>query len=196
MGLWEEKAALRRAALEKRAALPDKEGKSLAICRGILAMPQWRRAKRVFLYLNARGEPDTRPLVEAAWAQGKEALAPVCGEGEGEMAFFPFQSFGDLRPGKWGILEPETRGLPPGEGPWEDALCLVPGLAFDRRGNRLGYGKGYYDRFLAAAKTEPVGLCYEALLFDRLPAGSHDKRVGFTATEAGVSACLREGSRL
>ena len=187
MGLQEEKAALRRMLLEKRAALPDKEGKSRAICQGVLAMPQWQQAERVFLYLSARGEPDTRTLIEAAWEQGKEVLAPVCGEGEGEMAFFPFESFQDLRPGKWGILEPEPRGRIPGKGP---GLCLVPGLAFDRQGNRLGYGKGYYDRFLAAAGIESVGLCYGELLFDSLPAGSHDRKVGFTATEAGVSACI------
>lgn len=186
MGLQEEKAALRRALLEKRAALPDKEGKSRAICRWILAMPQWRQAERVFLYLSARGEPDTGMLIEAAWEQGKEVLAPVCGEGEGEMVFCPFESFQDLRPGKWGILEPEPRGRIPGKGP---GLCLVPGLAFGRQGNRLGYGKGYYDRFLAAG-MESVGLCYGELLFDSLPAGIHDRRVGFIATETGVSACI------
>ena len=93
MGLQEEKAALRRMLLEKRAALPDKEGKSRAICQGVLAMPQWQQAESVFLYLSARGEPDTRTLIEAAWEQGKEVLAPVCGEGEGEMAFFPLKAF-------------------------------------------------------------------------------------------------------
>ena len=154
MGLQEEKAALRRMLLEKRAALPDKEGKSRAICQGVLAMPQWQQAERVCLYLSARGEPDTRTLIEAAWKQGKEVLAPACGEGEGEMAFFPFESFQDLRPGKWGILEPEPRGRIPGKGP---GLCLVPGLttaSWRREWNRWGCVMG--NCFLTASLPEAM----------------------------------------
>lgn len=197
MGAREEKAALRRACLQKRAALPGREEKDRAIFRHVTALAQWRQAGQVYLYLSARGEPDTFALARAAWAAGKEALAPLCLDGEGHMRFYAFTSLAQLRPGRWGLLEPDPQQCAPARPPeGRRALCLVPGLAFDRSGARLGYGKGYYDRFLAATETDTVGLCYQALLMDRLPAASHDKRVGLVATEAGVTVCAREGSKL
>ena len=197
MGLGEEKAALRRELLERRGEVSGREERDQRIFRHVTALCQWREAGRVYLYLSVKGEPDTFALARAALEAGKEVLAPVCGDGEGQMAFYPFTDFGGLRPGRWGILEPRAcgEGLKAPEA-GEKALCLVPGLAFDRLGNRLGYGKGYYDRFLAGRQIDTVGLCYEGFLFDRLPAESHDKKVGLVATEAGVVACGREGSKL
>lgn len=197
MGLYEEKAALRRSILKQRIALSGREEKDRAICRHILSLPQWARAQSIYLYLSVKGEPDTTALIKAAWAAGKEVLAPVCGPGEGQMSFFPFKSFESLRPGRWGILEPAPGPQGPrAPVPGEKALCLVPGLAFDRTGTRLGYGKGYYDRFLAAGRMDTAGMCYEEFFLDSLPAGSHDKKVGLVATEAGITACAREGSKL
>ncbi len=189
-----EKTALRRQCLAKRAAVADREEKDSAIFRHVTALEEWRRAPRVYLYLSAKGEPDTFALARAALGSGKEVLAPVCGEGEGQMQFYAFSSFQELRPGKWGILEPDPQACRLSEN--KKGLCLVPGLAFDKSGARLGYGKGYYDRFLAAMEIDTVGLCYQALLMEHLPAESHDKRVGLVATEAGVTVCAREGSKL
>lgn len=73
------------------------------------------------------------------------------------------------------------------------ALCLVPGLAFDRAGYRLGYGKGYYDRFLAAHAVKAVGLCYEELLLTQVPRQPLDQRVGWLVTEAGAKAAAAPG---
>lgn len=190
--LQQQKEALRRQLLPKRAALTGRAEKDRAICGHILALPQWQGAKRVLLYLNTPQEPGTRALALAALAAGKEVYAPVCGEEEGRMAFFRFTDLAQLRAGKWGIQEP-PQGMPlPGKGAAE--LCLVPGLAFDRRGSRLGYGKGYYDRFLAAREIDTVGMCYEGFFLESLPAGRTDKRVGRVATEAGIFACAQEGS--
>ena len=191
--LRQQKRALRRQLLPKRAALPGRAEKDRAICGHILALPQWQGAQRILLYLNTPQEPDTRALALAALAAGKEVYAPVCGEGEGQMAFYRFTGLAQLRAGKWGIQEPPADiPLPLGDGARQ--LCLVPGLAFDRRGFRLGYGKGYYDRFLAAMEIESVGMCYQGLFLESLPAGPTDKRVGRVATEAGISACAQEGS--
>lgn len=196
MTLQEEKSALRRELLRKRGLLTGQEESDHAIFRAVTAMPRWRQAERVFLYLSVRGEPDTLALARAALAEGREVLAPVCTEREGEMEFFSFSDLAALRPGKWGIPEPDPALCRPA-GEWESKtdICLVPGIAFDRRGYRLGYGKGYYDRFLAARKIHAVGLCREEFFLPQLPAGSHDRRVGFVATEAGVTVCAREGSR-
>lgn len=193
MGAAEEKAALRRECLRVRSEISGREEKDRAIFRHVTGLRLWGEAKRVYLYLSARGEPDTFPFVRAAWDAGKDVLAPVCGEGPGEMVFYAFSRFEDLRPGKWGILEPDPQVCGPQGGP---GICLVPGLAFDRSGARLGYGQGYYDRFLEAGEIESVGLCYQALFLESLPAEIHDKRVGRVATEAGVAVCAQEGSKL
>lgn len=192
--IQQQKSALRQALRPRRAALPDRAEKDRAICGHILALPQWQAAQRVLAYVSTPQEPNTRPLIQAALAAGKEVYAPVCGEG-GQMAFFRFTGLAQLRAGKWGIQEPPMGSpLPLGDGARQ--LCLVPGLAFDRHGFRLGYGKGYYDRFLAAVEIDTVGLCYQELLLTGLPAGRRDKRVGLVATEAGIAACAREGSNV
>ena len=144
-----EKAALRRELLRKRRQLPGRPEKDRAIFQVITALPQYRQARRLYLYVSTGEEPDTRQLLLAALQAGKEVYAPRCLERPGEMAFLRVTGEEDLAPGKFGIYEPDPRRCPPApEG--EEGLCLVPGLAFDRSGFRLGYGKGYYDRFLAA----------------------------------------------
>lgn len=118
---------------------------------------------------------DTWPLLARALAQGKEVYAPRCLERPGEMAFYRVSSREDLQAGAFGLLEPIPGRCPPLERGQGD-LCLVPGLAFDREGYRLGYGKGYYDCFLAAQPVHAVGLCFEALAFERLPRDGFDRR--------------------
>ena len=189
------KAALRRELLRKRRQLPGRPEKDRAIFQVITALPQYRQARRLYLYVSTGEEPDTRRLLLAALQAGKEVYAPRCLERPGEMAFLRITGEEDLAPGKFGIYEPDPRRCPPApEG--EEGLCLVPGLAFDRSGFRLGYGKGYYDRFLAAhPHLETVGLCYGALLLPRLPAAPHDQRVRLVATEAGAIPCAAQDQR-
>lgn len=194
MTLREEKQALRRELLALRRGLPGREEKDAAICRQVTALEEWRQAARVLFYLSTPEEADTWALVRLALQEGKEAFAPVCGPADGQMAFFRFDSLSQLHRGRWGIWEPA--GGP--RAPVHDgrrAICLAPGIAFDREGRRLGYGKGYYDRFFAAGRyhIKTVGLCYQALFRDSLPGEEHDQRVGLVATEAGVFPCARKG---
>ncbi len=100
MGLAEEKAALRRACLRIRGEIPHREEKDRAIFRHVTGLAQWEQAQRVYLYLSAKGEPDTFSLARAALAAGKEVLAPLCGPGPGKMAFYAFTDFRQLRPGR------------------------------------------------------------------------------------------------
>ena len=184
-----DKQALRRAFLSQRRALVGRAEKDAAIARFVMGMEEWRQARQVLLYLSLPDEPDTLLLARAGLSEGKELLAPACGPGEGEMAFFPFTGLAQLRPGRWGILEPQADQC--AAGPVQGALCLVPGLAFDRAGVRLGYGKGYYDRFLAGQSLCTVGLCYDDFFMDSLPAAPHDQRVARVVTETGVHTCGR-----
>ena len=184
--LWEQKAALRKDLLARRKALLARSEKDKALLRQMLRLPLYREARRVLLYMSLPEEADTRGLLRAALEAGKEVFAPVCAPQGTDMAFFRVTSERSLRPGRFGILEPE-RWEPLGMGP---ALCVVPGLAFDLQGRRLGYGKGYYDRFLAEHDhITAVGLCYRELLLPQLPAEEHDQRVKLVVTEDGCLAC-------
>lgn len=190
-GVKKEKAALRRELLARRDALPGRAEKSRAIQSRVLALPEYRRARRVLLYLSKGSEVDTWPLLDCALAQGKEVYAPRCLERPGR---WPLPCFlpgglagGGVRPAGAhpGRCPPLERG--------QGDLCLVPGLAFDREGYRLGYGKGYYDCFLAAQPVRTVGLCFEALAFERLPRDGFDRPVCRLVTEAGDARPGKEG---
>lgn len=183
-----EKERLRRELLARRAALPEREAKNRAIFEAVSALPSYRRAGRILFYISSSQEADTRRLLKAALREGKEVFAPVSLPG-GEMVFYRLLREEGLRPGRFGILEPPAlpeRALRLREGEsCSDTLCLVPGLAFDRLGYRLGYGKGYYDRFLAEAPVLSLGLCYQELVLPALPVGGYDRRVTYLATERG-----------
>lgn len=186
-----EKAALRRALLAKREGLPYREAKSREIRRQVLELPQFHRAKALLLYLSMGSEVDTWGIFEQALAAGKEVFAPRCLDKQGHMAFHRVDSREDLVAGAFGLLEPDPARCPLWQGE-SGALCLVPGLAFDEEGFRLGYGKGYYDRFLGSRPVEAVGVCFEGLLLPRLPRGPFDRQVARLVTEAGV-LCAEQG---
>ncbi len=188
----QEKAALRRELLAQRDAVPQREEKSRAVGDGVLALPAYQKARQVLLYLSKGSEVDTWEVFARAVAEGKEVYAPRCLDGEGTMGFFQVTSPQELLQGRFGLWEPDPRRC----APWrrrEGALCLVPGIAFDRQGYRLGYGKGYYDRFLAGFSGTAAGLCFRELALERLPRGPQDRRVDVLVTEAGVLPIGKEG---
>lgn len=185
------KSALRKQALDQRKQLPIKEI-SEAICWQIKGLNGFKSARRVFFYYPVKNELDLRPLV--AQCPDKEWLLPVVPPGQA-MHFVPCGDIDKLQPGAYGIAEPQApensdaRVFPP-DICAEDCLIL-PGLLFDRAGYRLGYGKGYFDRFLAAtqqAGKQPVlvGAVPAALLMDTLPRDSWDQPAQWVITEREV----------
>ncbi len=185
MGGVSPKAALRREFLARRNALPHREQLDQAIREAAVLLEAYRQADQVLFYLSGGSEPDTWALLDLALREGKKAFAPRCLDGEGSMAFYRVASQEELVPGRFGLWEPDPARCPLA-GDVTGALCLVPGLAFDREGFRLGYGKGYYDRFLAGHSVRTVGLCYGDLLVPRLPRGPYDRQVSCLVTEGGV----------
>jgi 5-formyltetrahydrofolate cyclo-ligase len=159
---------------------------SLDAARRLIESAPWREAGQVLVYVSTEFEIDTTPLIEAAWRADKRVCAPrVLPAQAGGMIAVPIRSWGDLTPGFRSIPEPV------GEVPVDPAgidLILVPGLAFDGRGGRLGQGGGFYDRFLAdpAVRAHRCGLAFEAQVVDRLDTDGHDQRVHSLATEAGL----------
>lgn len=141
----------------------------------------------VMLYASIRSEVDTGPFIRLARERGMRLALPRVVRGERRMEAVWVQGRDDLAPGAMGILEPRPH-LPAAD-PEELELVIVPGLGFDRQGYRLGYGAGYYDKFLAGVPGAVwVGLAYEACLVDSLPHEDHDLPVHYILTGARLAA--------
>ncbi len=159
------KQKLRKQSLALRARLTDRPARDMAIKGTFLAQPFYRDAKVIMTYLSYLSEPDTHALVSDMLAAGKTVCAPVCGE-KGEMEAYAFSSFSQLAPSKMGILEPKTdKQIFPGE----IDVIIVPGCAFCDGGYRLGYGGGYYDRYLPRTNAVTCGFLYEPLKINFTP---------------------------
>lgn len=152
-----------------------------AICRRILALPEFQAARSVLAFYPMAAEPDIRPVLEAALAAGKQLSLPRCLP---DHSFIPtvVMDLGRLVPGVWGIPAPPEDGA----AAEEIDLALVPGVAFDAKGGRLGHGAGYYDRFLQTFPGVTVGICFAQCVVERVPAEAHDRPVELVLTEAGL----------
>lgn len=168
-----DKRTLRREIGERKRAMTEEEieRRGAILAERLFQTEIYREAKALYAYMSVNQEVRTRLIIERAWADGKRVAIPkVIGR---EMRFIWIDSFDGLAPqGAFGIVEPIENGPVAEDG---TALMLMPGLAFDRQGRRVGYGGGYYDRYLAAHPHHPtVALCYDFQLFDRLETEGHD----------------------
>lgn len=160
----------------------EKRRQDEEIAQRIWKMREYQREKLFFTYVSKPIEVDTFGLIRRAWKDGKTVVVPRCIPGTYEMAFFRIDSLDDLEKGSFGVLEPipercqEITDFSAG-------FCIVPGLSFDSHGYRLGYGKGYYDRFLAGFGGFKAGICYSSCIQWNLPHGYYDKPVDVLATE-------------
>ena len=181
----EEKNALRRQMKAEREGWEAeyRQGADVAIAHHVRKSAVWLAAGTVFAYVSVGCEVDTRALIDAALQEGKRVCAPRCLD-KGRMEARGIASLDALVPAAYGLLEPaEDAPLVP---PEEIDLILVPCLAADRNGHRLGYGGGYYDRFLESAAKPSICLCRRRALLDGVPHEEHDAAVDAVATETGM----------
>ena len=160
-----------------------------AICRYISDMPEFKEAKLVTAYNAFGSEAD---LGEIVFKSGKNVVLPVCMD-DGTLAFKSVKTAGDLAEGKYrGLFEP-SKNLPDVDLNDID-LIFVPGLVFDKRGYRIGYGKGYYDKVLdmLSPNCKIFGVAYSLQIVDRLENEPHDKNVGAIVTEEGIIECIKK----
>lgn len=192
------KRALRKRMQALRDGLSAESGQELsrAAQQRLLADPLWQGADTVLLYAAFRSETATQMLLENAWKSGKRVLLPRCcregGALTGALDMVPVRSFSDLAAGAYGIEEPALDVCAP---PLDitDAttgcgvdLAVLPGVAFDAKGGRLGYGGGYYDRLIgsgALTGARLLGFCYELQVVPSLPAAPWDIPVHGLCTE-------------
>lgn len=156
-----------------------------AISARVLGLPQWRKARTVALYARLGSEVDTRELIRRAIKEGKTVVLPKVDLKRGSMDFHEAgRGLADCRTGVFGIPEPSARSKKVRNKSID--LAVVPGIAFDRARFRLGYGKGFYDRFLSKNRVYSIGLSYQKTLLSRLPREAHDARLRRVVTEIGI----------
>lgn len=186
----EAKQHLREQLKRKRASLSSKERAACdqGIADAVCALPQFDAAPLILTYLSLGDEVDSRALIEAAWAQGKRVALPKCHPGS-KMSWHIVDNLNGLITSKFGIDEPDerTHSLLDLSEVGENAIALVPGLAFDRRRYRIGYGGGFYDRFLPDFPGIAIGLCRSAMLLESLEEmgalDAYDRSVDIVVTE-------------
>lgn len=179
-----QKNALREKMKAFRRSMPPavKEKKDAAIRRKLQLLKEYQACKTLLTFVSSPIEVDTRIIIAEALQQGKRVAVPYCIEGTRQMDFYYIRSMQDLAPRTFGVLEPIADRCEKMREAVK-SVCIVPGLAFDWHGFRLGYGKGYYDRFLSGYTGFTVGISYESCMRQRLPHGYYDLPVDLLITE-------------
>ncbi len=176
-----------------RAALSAEEqsARDMRICQLFLSSITYRYAKVILMYAPLDGEIDVMPIAIQALADGKTVAFPRCRTESCTMEYHVVKSIDELGSGAYGIREPQDSApvWHAAEALAEDhPVCLVPGLVFDRAGYRVGYGKGYYDRYLNTFPGVRVGIVYADCVLGEIPRGRFDLAVDVLVTDKGVRA--------
>lgn len=193
-----QKAEIREKVLEKRRAVPAERIREMsdAICKRAAALSGFRLAETVLLYAPKDIEVDVLPLARLALAEGKKVAFPKCRrapEGYPYMTYHIVSDLDELVPGSFGILEPKD------DAPLYDikndphpSLAFAPALAFDKKGYRLGYGGGYYDRYFNTYNGSVIGVVFSEFIVPSLPHGKYDIKAGLIVTEKGVKITVED----
>lgn len=180
-----EKEKLREYAIGTRNALPKtwRREADEKIAKLLFKSSLFQSCPTIFCYVSRSDEIDTRKIIEYSLAADKKIAVPRTYREERKMEFVKIESLQELKLGKFGILEPsETCRV---QTATETTLCLIPALCVDNNGHRLGFGGGYYDRFLKNFPGKTVVLVYEFLSKSRFPIEAHDVAAGNILTEKG-----------
>ena len=178
-----DKKEIRKKLLNKRKEIPqekkvifDKE-----ISKKIMESDYFKNAEQVLVFSASPNEFDTRYIIERCRFLYKRVFYPVCIDNMGTMEFLKVESVGDLQYGMYNLLEPKPtckKYIPK-----ENDIVIVPALSVDKNGNRIGYGKGYYDKFLKAFNGVSICPCYEEMITDILPTDENDIKINVVVTQ-------------
>lgn len=184
----ERKNELRAVYKRLRAECPENVKKSLdkGLTEKFLSLDEYKNCKTLFAFVSSAIEVDTSAIIQKALSDGKKLAVPKCRDKSGLMDFYYINSTDCLKKGAFSILEPDSEKCELADD-LSEGLCLVPGLCFDLQGYRLGFGKGYYDRFLGDFGGITVGICYSRCIEKELPRGVFDKSVDILVTEKFIN---------
>ena len=184
-GKNDEKNVIRKRMKQLRADMTRTERfeKSMLIFEQLITVPEFKRADRIYTYVSMDNEIDTIMLIDYSLSLEKRVFVPrVSGK---DMEFYEISDISELSPGYMGIYEPDINGKEPDYS--RTGFMCMPGLAFDREYNRIGYGGGFYDRYLSVEnKLYKAALAYEAQLLESIPAQDGDVRPDMIVTEESI----------
>ncbi len=188
------KNELRREYKEKRRSLPieAKSKRDEAICKYVINMVSFRYAKSILMYAPMADEIDVMPIAKEAMRRGKKVYFPRCHKETKTMTYKMVSDLSELAPDAYGIMAPPESAedyAPANNGA---SLCLIPGLIYDKYGYRVGYGGGYYDRFLTSYKGCTAGIIYSDFIIDKVPRGHFDMKLDIMITERNVRVPLED----
>lgn len=177
---------------EKREKLNTTEKQKLddMVIKNFLSLNEYLYSDTILLYISKNKEINTSGIMKKAFLDAKKVAAPRCINKNGNMEFYYINCFSNLAKGIFGIQEPKHNCVKLNK--FDSCLCAVPGYSFDINGYRLGYGKGFYDRFLEDFNGISVGLCYEENIEKALPFCKFDKRVDIIVTEKSIRFINKE----
>lgn len=185
-----DKSSLRREMLAHRNACANRESWDDALFRRVVSSELYQEAACVLCYVSFGSEANTRRLLRQILSDGKRLFVPRCVPGTNQMEFYRITSLDSLKPGAYGILEPPKAERFAGD---PSAVCFVPGLAFTAQGQRIGYGKGYYDTFLEKTGVCAVGLCYDFQIVPAISSEAHDRAMDYIITDQNLYASRKDG---
>ena len=184
----EEKRRLRARYKKLRAQCPAdvKQRLDKALTANLLGLAEYRDCETLFIFVSSPIECETRGIILDALKKKKKVAVPRCADRSGRMDFYYIRSLDELSPGTFSLLEPDPEKCER-VADLSKGLCVVPGLCFDLEGYRVGFGKGYYDRFLDEFGGVTVGICYAKYTLKQLPRGAHDRRTDIIVTEKFIN---------
>lgn len=171
-----------------RKEILNREDKEKLIIDSLVSSDFFRNADCIFLYCAYDGEINTEAVSQEAERLSIKTAYPFCVDRDGTMEFY-FSLQSELKKGMYGIYEPDRDRCEKAVFS-NKSLCIVPGVAFGRNGERLGFGKGYYDRFLESFNGITVGLSFEECLSDSIPMEEHDKKIDYLITDKKIYKIL------
>ena len=163
------KQFLRNKYKEIRKNIKDKEKQDCIIFNKVINLEEYKQSGLVLTYLSLKDEVDTIKLIKYTFKQCKKIAVPKC-KGN-DIVFYYINSLEDLEEGKFGILEPKTNEIVKN---FDNSICIIPGVTFDKQNNRIGYGRGFYDRFLENYKGTKIGLTYKECICDKIDIDEND----------------------
>ncbi len=166
------KIELRKKYLEIRKNISDREKKNKTIYESIINTREFVNSELVLCYVSNNDEVDTFKIIEHSLEIGKKVAVPKCEKDI--IKFYYIESLKELKKGCFNILEPQNNNLVTN---YDNSICIIPGICFDKFNNRVGYGKGYYDKFLNYYKGIKIGITYKECICEKIDINKYDIKI-------------------